>query len=115
MTDVETAHPEMAVDILFYGGDSFDALNRVIRLVESRAVSPRFLATFARGIGRRELSVEEVGRLLPYFIDSADAADADTVRAGVRFLYTYLMFEKQRSPVSCLEADDVRSSRLATG
>jgi hypothetical protein len=109
MTDVESAYPEMAVDILCYGGDNFDALSRVIRLVESRAVSPSFLATFARGIGPRALSADELGRLLPYFIDSVDATDADTLQAGVRFLYTYLMFEKQRSPVSCLDADDIRS------
>jgi hypothetical protein len=108
MRELEAAHPEMAVDILVSGGDRFDALNRVIRLVESHAVSPRFLATFAMGIGRRELSVEEVGRLLPYFVDAAIAADADTARAGVRFLFAYLMYEKRRAPQSCLEEEDVR-------
>ena len=109
MTDVESAYPEMVVDILCYGGDSFDALSRVMRLVESGRVSPKFLATFARGTGPRTLNVEEVGRLLPYFIDSGDTTDAETIQAGVRFLYTYLTFEKQRSPVSCLDADEIRS------
>ena len=105
MTELEVAHPKMAVDILVFGGDCFDALNRVIQLVESHTVSPRFLASFARGIGRRELSVEEVGRLLPYFIE----ADADTARAGVQFLAAVLMFEKRRSQRPCLEAETVRS------
>jgi hypothetical protein len=109
MNDVESACPEMAVDILGYGGDSFDALSRVIRLVESGTVSPRFLATFARGIGLRSLTVDEVGQLLHYFIDSTDTTDAHSVQAGVRFVYTYLMLEKQRSPVSCLEVDEIRS------
>jgi hypothetical protein len=109
MTNVESAYPEMAVDILCYGGDSFDALSRVIRLVESRTVSPRFLATFARGIGLRALSADEVGRLLPYFIDSADTTDADTAQAGVRLLSTYLMVEKQRLSLKCLDVDEIRS------
>jgi hypothetical protein len=115
MRELEAAHPEMAVDVLVYGGDSFDALNRVVHLVESHAVSPRFLATFAMGIGRRELSVEEVGRLLPYFVAATTAADADTARAGVRFLFTYLMFEKRRTLRSSIEVEDVRSQawRLA--
>jgi hypothetical protein len=106
MTKVETAYPEMVVDILCYGGDSFDALSRVIRLVESGAVSPKFLATFARGTGPRALSVEEVGRLLPYFIDSTDAAGA--LQAGVRFLYTYLTLEKQRLSVNNLNPNEIR-------
>ena len=104
MTELEAAHPKMAVDILIFGGDGFDALNRVIQLVESHTVSPRFLASFARGIGRRELSVEEVGRLLPYFVE----ADGDTARAGVQFLAEVLMFEKRRSQRPCLEAETVR-------
>lgn len=105
MTELEAAHPKMAVDILVFGGDGFDALNRVIRLVESHAVSPRFLVSFARGIGRRELSADEVGRLLPYFVE----ADADTARAGVQFLAAVLMFEKRKSQRHCLEAETVRS------
>src|SRR4051794_11944319 len=80
MRELEAAHPKMAVDILVFGGDDFDALNRVIQLVETHMVSPRFLASFARGIGRRELSVEEVGRLLPYFVD----IDGDTAQAGLK-------------------------------
>ncbi len=109
MTELEAAHPEMVVDILVRGGDSFDALNRAIHLVESRTISPRFLASFAMGLGRRELSAEEVSRLLPYFVDAALAADANTAQAGVRFLYTYLMFEMRRTSSSCLEMDCVRS------
>ena len=95
----------MAVDILVFGGDDFDALNRVIQLVDSRTVSPRFLASFARGIGPRELSVAEVDRLLPYFIE----ADGDTVRAGLRFLAAILLFEKRGLQPPCFETETVRS------
>jgi hypothetical protein len=105
MRELEAAHPKMAVDILVFGGDDYDALNRVIQLVESQTVSPRFLASFARGIGRRDLSVEEVGRLLPYFVQ----ADGDTARAGVKFLAAVLLFEERRSQSSCLEKETVRS------
>jgi hypothetical protein len=108
--ELEATCPEMAVDILVYGGDSFDGLNRSLRLVESKAVSPRFLASFAMGIGRRELTADEVGMLLTYLADDRVATDADVARAGVRFLFTHLMFEKRRSPASsCLERDDIRS------
>ena len=107
--ELEVAHPQMVVEILVHGGDSFDALNRVTQLVESHAVSPRFLASFAMGVGQRLLSAEEVGRLLHYFVDAAVAADADTARAGVHFLFTYLLFEQRRNAMSCLEAHDLRS------
>jgi hypothetical protein len=105
MAELEAAHPKVAVDILISGGDGFDALNRVIRLVESRAVSPRFLTSFARGIGHRDLTVEEVDRLLPYFF----VGDADTARAGMKFLAMVLRFEKRRSQRPCIEAETVRS------
>jgi hypothetical protein len=91
LTDrLEAARPDLAADILSYGGDSFDALNRVLRLVESGKLSPKFLATFARGIGRRELTAHEIDRLLPHFIDAAISGDGDSTRAGVRFLSTFL-------------------------
>ena len=95
----------MAVDILVFGGDDFDALNRVIGLVESKAVPPRLLASFAVGMGRRRLTAEEVGRILPYFVD---AADADTYRAGVRFLNGHLRFENDSTARGCLEKPGVR-------
>jgi hypothetical protein len=109
MSRLEAVHPEMAVDILCFGGDGFDALNRAIRLVEAKAVAPRFLANFAMGTGGRELSAEELCRLLPYFSQAAASDDADSARAGIRFIATYLMFEKRRSEQSCLESRAVRS------
>ncbi len=104
MSDLEAAHPRMAVDLLVSGGDAFDALDRVIGLVESKAVAPRLLASFARGNGRRRLTAEEVGRILPYLVD---AADADTYRAGVRFLHGHLRFEKDRAARGCLQIPSV--------
>ncbi len=108
MKGLESSQPRMAVDLLVYGGDDFDALNRVISLVESGAVTARSLASFALGIGRRHLSAEEVARILPYFVDAAGAGDAETAHAGVRFLSVYIRFEKDRSERSCLERQDVR-------
>ena len=109
VTQFEAAHPEIAVDILCFGGDRFDALNRVVRLVESKAVPPRFLATFAMGTGGRGLTVDEVARLLPYFIRAAVIGDADSARAGIRFLAWHQMFEKRRCEQSSLENEVVRS------
>lgn len=109
VSQLETAYPEMAIDVLVCAGDSFDALNRAIRLVELRAASPRFLVSFARGVGPRELRVKEVSRLLPYFLDAAITTAADVIRAGIRFLFGYLMLEKGHSRTnSCLERDDIR-------
>jgi hypothetical protein len=109
MSQLEVAHPEMAIDVLCYGGDRFDALNRATRLVESKAVAPRFLASFAMGMGGRELTTDEVSRLLPYFVQAAAAGDADSARAGIRFFATYLMFEKRRSERNSIETEAVRS------
>ena len=50
-----------------------------------------------------------MGRLLPYFVDAAIRADADTARAGVRFFHTYVMFEKRRTSESCIAVEDIRS------
>ncbi len=109
MMEFEAAHPRMAVDILVFGGDDFDALNRVISLVELKAVPPSFLASFARGIGRRRLSAEEVSRILPYFVDALLAGDAGTARPGVSFLSWHLKVEKDRATPSALAKREVRS------
>jgi hypothetical protein len=109
MRELEAAHPQIAVDILVFGGDDFDALNRVIGMVESKAVPPRFLASFALGIGRRRLNAEELGRILPYFVEAARAGDANTAQAGLRFLYASLRFETGLAPQGCLERLDIRS------
>jgi hypothetical protein len=109
VSELEQAAPAVAVDILVFGGDSFDALDRVVSLVESHAVGPRFLASFAIGIGRRTLTVAEVGRLLPYFIDAALNGDGDAARAGLRFLFSQLMSQNRRPPEDdCFEAEHVR-------
>ncbi len=97
MAKLESAHPELAIDILGHAGDSFDALDRILRLVDSQAVSARYLASLAMGLGRRELTADEVNRLIPYFTRAAARGEAETVLAGVRFLGTYLLFESRHS------------------
>jgi hypothetical protein len=109
MTKLESTHPVMAVDILGYAGDSYDAFNRILRLVDSGAVAVKYLANLAMGLGRRELSAAEIARVLPYFTRAAEAADAETALAGLRFLGVFLLFESRRSPSTCLNSADIRS------
>jgi hypothetical protein len=97
MNQLVAARPEMAVDILGYGGDSFDAINRVTQLVDSKTISPRFLGGFALGVGRRELTVSEIGQFLKYFAQAAAESDADSARIGIRFLASCIWHHKRRS------------------
>ncbi|HUE15289.1 MAG TPA: hypothetical protein VMR25_14055, partial [Planctomycetaceae bacterium] len=108
MAKLESVYPELAIDVLSYAGDNFDALNRILGLVDAKRVSARYLANLARGLGRRELTPVEVDRLIPYFTRAAATGDADTVLAGVRFLSTYLLFESRHSAVTCLTSDATR-------
>jgi hypothetical protein len=109
ITKLESAHPELAVDILSVAGDSFQAFERIIRLVESNAVAPRYLAILASGLGRRHLTSDEVSRLLPYFTHAIIAGDAGGAQAGIRFLETVLLFESRHSVQTCLDSDSIRS------
>jgi hypothetical protein len=102
MARLEATHPELAVDILPFAGDSFDALNRMLRLVDSGTVSARYLANLAMGLGLRELTTQEVNRLIPYFTRAAATGEAATALAGVRFLETYLLFESRHAAQTCL-------------
>jgi len=88
-------HPHIAADILTYGGDRFDGLDRVIRLVESNSLSARYLANFAMGVGNRDLEIGEVARLIPYFTRAIEEEDFESARAGVRFLSTCLHFREK--------------------
>jgi len=97
MNQLVVARPEMAVDILGYGGDSFDAVNRVIQLVETKKISPRFLGGFAMGVGRRELRVDEIELFLPYFARAAANGDVDSARVGLRFLASCIWHQKRQS------------------
>jgi hypothetical protein len=108
MARLESAHPELATDILVYGGDSFDALNRILRLVDSQAVPARHLSSLG-GLGRRHLTSDEVNRVLPYFTRTAQGNEAGTLLAGVRFLATHLLFESRDSVQSCLTSETTRS------
>jgi len=104
LTDrLEASYPEVAVDILNYGGDRFDGMNRVLRLAESKRVSPKFLAGLAYGIGRRDLTCDDVARLLPCFVQAASLGDAESAQAGIRFLSTYIRFDNRRSGPSCFD------------
>lgn len=105
--EIQRRCPEVAIDILNYGGDAFDALNRAEQLVSTGKVSAAHLATFAMGIGKRELTANEVAQLLPFFSDAARLGDSSSASAGLRFLETRLLFEERRGYERCLE--------LATG
>lgn len=107
---LEASRPDVAVDILACAGDAFDGLNRVVRLVEEEHVSPRSLAVFAMGVGRRNLKADELRRILPYFVAAARSDDAESARAGLRFLSTVLQSEKQRSEQSCLTDETLREA-----
>ena len=109
MGKLESTHPVLAVDILGCAGDSFDAFHRILRLVDAKAVSPRYLVGFARGVGPRELTVDEVTRLLPYFTHAATTEEAKIVLAGVHFLATYLLSQSRNSEVACLTSTATRS------
>jgi hypothetical protein len=109
MTSLESAHPELATDILVHAGDNFDALNRILRLVESRAVSEMYLTSLAGGLGRRRLTAEEVDRVLPYFTRAANKNETRAVVAGLRFLATQLMFESGASVQKCLSSTTTQS------
>src|SRR5262249_2577521 len=100
---------ELATDILVYAGDSFDALNRILRLVDSRAVSVRHLTSLGGGMGRRHLTADEVNRVLPYFTRAPKENETGTLLAGVRFLATHLLFESRDSVQSCLTLEATRS------
>jgi hypothetical protein len=106
---MEFADPKLAVDLLVHAGDSFGGLSRILRLVDSQSVSPIYLANLAMGIGGRQLTAEEVNRLIPYFTRAAEIGDAETALAGVRFLETHLLFENRHSAVSCLTYVATRS------
>ena len=88
MTRLESTHPDMALDILIHAGDSFDALNRILRLVDSHVLSPKYLAILAMGLGRRQLTCEEATRVFRYFVELPD--EKDSALAGVRFLELFL-------------------------
>ncbi len=95
--ELSAKRPEMAADIICFGGDAFDAVDRIIRLVDEKAIPARFLAILAMGVGRRELTLGEVERLIPYFVGAATAGDAESARAGVRFLARYVWQRKRES------------------
>ena len=109
MTKLEATQPELAVDILTVAGDSFQAFPRIVRLVEALAVAPRFLARLAMGLGGRDLTADEVNRLLPFFTRAASAGDGDSACAGIRFLETYLLLESRHATQTCLTLDTIRS------
>ena len=67
MDRLVSVHPEMSIDILVFAGDNFDALNRILRLIDSKAVSARYLASLCMGLGLRELTADEINRIIPYF------------------------------------------------
>ena len=102
MTKLEALHPELAVDVLIYAGDSFDAFNRLLNLVDSKAVSARYLASLAIGLGGRELNEAELNRILPYFAEAVPSGDIEVAIAGLHFLGTYLFYESRHFPQNFL-------------
>jgi hypothetical protein len=102
LEQLEATRPNVAVDILSQGGDLIDGFQRVIRLVEKHAVPIPYLAYFSMGVGDRKLTVDEVGRVLPLFIEAVEAADGDAARAGLRFFATLLYAERGTTTESLL-------------
>jgi hypothetical protein len=108
LAQLEAERPNVAVDILSQGGDLIDGFQRVIRLVEKHAVPVPYLAYFSMGIGDRKLTVDEMGRVLPLFIEAAEAADGDAARAGLRFFATLLHGEREMTSESLLANQAIR-------
>ena len=106
MTKLESAYPDFVVDILRVAGDDFQAFGRIVRLLEAKLVAPRYLVILASGLGRRPLKADEVTRLLSYFTQAAMAGDADSARAGIQFLATFLLFESRQAAPTCLAVDE---------
>ncbi|QDU46862.1 hypothetical protein Mal52_53850 [Symmachiella dynata] len=107
---IEATCPETAADLLSFGGDDFDAIHRVEALAGRGALKPAYLNYFAMGVGGRELTPEEINRLLKLFVESPRADDDETARAGIRFIATRLSFEKIRNWDQCLENESTRGS-----
>jgi len=105
---LDAAHPKVAIEIWGYGGDLVDGLNRSVSLVQSRAVSPRYLFAFAMGIGRRQLTKIEVARLLPHFLNAPVTGDA--LGAGIRFLTTLLRRDKDKGDLCLLDDETIRET-----
>ena len=109
MTKLESAYPDFVVDILRVAGDDFQAFGRIVRLLEAKLVAPRYLVILASGLGRRPLKADEVTQLLSYFTQAAMAGDADSARAGIQFLATFLLFESRQAAPTCLAVDETRT------
>ena len=109
MDRLQLTHPEMAVEILTYGGDYFDALERILRLVQAGAVPVRHLAGLALGLGMRQLTLEEVNRIVPYFIGENREANTETLLAGLRFVSIYLLHESRAGAGACLSVAATRT------
>jgi hypothetical protein len=108
MARLESANPDLAVDFLLRAGNTFDAFDRILRLVETDKVSVIRLAGLANGLGQRQLRAEEVGRVLRAFTRGPATTSADAVRAAVQFLATYFLFEHRSAAGTCLASDEIR-------
>ncbi len=103
MDQLQASRPEIAADILVVGGDDFDAVNRVLQLVETALLTPNWLSTFAMGVGSRWLTVSEIGRILAPMVKSAASGDQYSVEAGIRFVYRVLRNEERHTTGRCLD------------
>jgi hypothetical protein len=108
MAKLESAHPEIAVDIMVVAGDIFDAFPRILRLVDTGTVSVRYLANLSMGLGRRELTQPELSTVLQYFVRAANQ-ETDVALTGVPFVL-HLLFRSQDAGIPPhMESDPVRS------
>lgn len=78
MTELEKRQPRIAAQLLPVAGEKFDALERMIRLIEDQSVPATILRPLTSFYGDRLLTIEEVKTVLPYLV-AKNAPDAISV------------------------------------
>jgi len=101
----EKSCPAKVVELFYYGGDVVNGFDRALRMVASGVISARNLYSFSLGVGNREITGDEITKILSSLVEQA--SDNDVLNAAIRFITTVIHRAKSKDRHVFENAGDV--------
>ena len=101
LDNIEPENPSLSFELSIAVGDKTNALQRALRLVDTKKINVGFLSSFISGIGSRQLNEAEFLEILKRYVFAIENGESEYNRGALLFVAHRLDEEKEikKSPI----------------
>jgi hypothetical protein len=105
---IEGIAPKIAFELFHAGGDSTNAVERALRLVDAGTVEPELLGYFSYGLMNKQLSIENFRQILKRLVPFAEKGDLNVIRIALSFISRRLRKDDESVNSDVVEQGDIQ-------